>query len=148
MKTVAFVSITVLVALIALFIISSFTPRGSPPTKGAAPTPTAVQVIISPKISSPLSNDSIKQIQADKNFSKEVDRIYKKYPWYGQFPIQTDNYFVYFDIEKGLFVAKIYDLSNNLTTSQVDAIKTTIQTRLSALGVDLSQYKIEWKTGL
>lgn len=88
------------------------------------------------------------QTEADLNFSKNAEEISNSYPWRENLPLQTDDYFLYFDIEKEVFVGKIY-LNNEPQASvenRINSLKEQILLRLKALGVDTSRYQFIWKT--
>lgn len=88
--------------------------------------------------------DQVKiQSQADKNFGDWQLQVITNYPWYKQLPLQTESYFVYFDLDTKTLFAKIY--SNPSDESRIIIIKNEVSSRLTALGVDLTTFPIEWK---
>lgn len=82
------------------------------------------------------------QNEADNNFRKRSVEIKQQYPWLTQLPLQTSNYFVYFDIDTKQFTAFLYTKGTQISEEQKSAFKTTIQTRLQQLGADLTKYPL------
>lgn len=95
----------------------------------------------------PLPTNVQKQEEADKNFANELRKTQTAYPWYNKLPLMDSNYFVYFDLNKKQLIAKIYSLSNNLSSDRVNNIKKQIESDLLGLGVPVSQFPILWQTG-
>lgn len=93
-----------------------------------------------------LSTDQATQLQgqADKNFNQQLQNTAQQYPWFSQLPLQTDNYFVYFDLNKKQFIARIYN-GPSLTQTQLTATKNEIQSKLSSLGVNLNNFTVDWQ---
>ena len=110
-----------------------------------APTPTPVVEKKNPTPTSTQQEQNNLQTQSDINFSKKQKAIYDNYPWYGSLPISGGNYFVYFDIDTKKLVAKIYPKKGPGEASEVDALETQIKSKLTALGVNLNTYKIDWQ---
>src|SRR5690349_3947374 len=114
------------VSLVSLFIIAAgiyFIFFGKNKTRNKAvsqPTPT---ITIQQAIQD--------QQKADTNYSNWRKEIDKNYPWMGSLPLQTDNYFVYFDQENKKIIGKIY------TPDQTEQIKSEVTAKLTQLGVDL-----------
>ncbi len=77
-------------------------------------------------------------VTTDQNWGKKAQEIENAYPWLDQLPLTTDEYFVYFDITKKTFIAKIY-------TKEIDKTKAKISDDLAKKGIDLSKYSVEWK---
>lgn len=78
-------------------------------------------------------------LESDQNWGNKSQEINSNYPWLDQFPLITDEYFVYFNLDKKTFVAKIY-------SQEVEATKTKITSELTQKGIDITKYSIEWKT--
>jgi len=95
-----------------------------------------------------MSQDDKMKMQeiSDQNYAQWQRPVDNNYPWYNKLPLQTSNYFVYFDIEKKSFVGLLYptNSSQNQTISQVVSMKAEIRKSLSDLGVDTAKYNIEW----
>lgn len=99
---------------------------------------------------SPLASPSpttTTQGQADINFSKQINNVYTKYPWYEKLPITTENYFLYFDPDTKRFVAKVYDSSNQLDSSQLAEVESAIKNTISGFGNNASSFPVDFKTG-
>ncbi len=88
------------------------------------------------------------QTEADLNFAKNAEDIIRDYPWREKLPLQTEDYFVYFDIEKKVFIGKIYLRSEPADSAEnkIGLLKKQILASLEVLGVDLSRYRFIWKT--
>lgn len=87
------------------------------------------------------------QTISDKNFGIWQDAIVKQYSWYQNLPLQTDDYFVYFDINQKLFIGYIYTHTSSSTPldAQEENIKSTALKDLEAIGVQMKNYSFKWK---
>lgn len=96
----------------------------------------------------PLEDQIKTQAEADKNYGEWEKNVLKNYPWYNQLPLQADNYFVYFDLDKKIFIGKLYPKkSSNLSIeTQVNTFKNEIITQLKTLGVDIAKFSFQWLT--
>ena len=94
----------------------------------------------------PVPSNPAYQGQADKNSGDEATAIYNSYPWLDKFPLQTDSYFFYFDLNKKAFIGKLYPQksSNESVTDQVAAVKQQILSILTSYGIDSTKYTITW----
>lgn len=81
------------------------------------------------------------QAEADRNFAQAQKEILENYPWFLKLPILTDQYFVYFDLEKKIFVAKLYIGGNK---SLVEPLKKEVLAALESCDIDTSIYQISW----
>lgn len=77
-------------------------------------------------------------LESDQNWGNKSQEINSNYPWLDQFPLTTDEYFVYFDINKKLFIAKIF-------SSKTEDTKTKISNELAQKGIDITKYIIQWE---
>ncbi|GEM_PF-3286924 len=96
----------------------------------------------------PLPDQERAQAEADLNFAKNAEDITRDYPWRENLPLQTEDYFVYFDIEKKVFIGKIYLNGEQADSAEnkIGLLKKQILAGLEALGIDLSSYRFIWKT--
>lgn len=83
------------------------------------------------------------QSVGDKANADYWKNVTTSYPWYNSLPLQTTDYFVYFDLQKKSFKATIYPKPT--TDQQVAIMKTEVTNALSAKGVPLDKLPIEWK---
>lgn len=86
------------------------------------------------------------QIKYDKEFGEWQENVLNNYPWYESLPLQTENYFVYFDLDKKIFIADLYpkESAPESVDTQVTFMKNEIQNRLEVLGIDTALYNFEW----
>jgi hypothetical protein len=83
---------------------------------------------------------------ADKNFEDYWKQVYDSYPWYNQLPLQTENYFVYFDTSKKSFIGILYIETENMNNQQSQSIrKDEIKSRLANLSVPVESTQFEWR---
>ncbi len=85
-----------------------------------------------------------KQQEADQNFSQRASEIIKQYPWYNSVNIHTDSYFAYFDLNKKVFIAQLYN-GPSLSQNQLNATKAEIQSKISSLGGNANTFPVEWQ---
>lgn len=121
---------------------------GSNPTMTTTPSPAQIPT----RFLTPTPTFTQQQIQqgtaaGDKSYGDYWKQVYADYPWYDNFPVRTDLYFVYFDIEAKSFVANIYpkQASSESTDAQVTFAKQAIREKLVSLGVNPDHYPIQWK---
>lgn len=88
------------------------------------------------------------QTQADKKFSEWQKDINIKYPWYNDLPLQENEYYIYFDLDKTAFVAFLYPKqSGNISIeTQITKLKEKILKQLTMIGVDIKNYQFIWTT--
>lgn len=68
------------------------------------------------------------------------DNNHTDYPWINKMPLGTEKYYVYFDLEKKQFIARLYPAAGE----DVEQIKTTVVNLLTEKGVAPDSYPIEW----
>lgn len=87
------------------------------------------------------------QSQGDENFANWWNDVTTKYPWFEKLPLQTDNYFAYFDVERKTFVGKLYPKTSGPTSvdDQVNSMKGEIMTALTNLGINTAQFPMDWQ---
>ncbi len=75
------------------------------------------------------------QTEADKNFADRQNEVLRNYPWYNSLPIQTNKYFVYFDLKNKMLIALLYPKQSSSISinSQVEEFKAEITLRLKNL---------------
>ncbi len=126
------------VILLLIFLVSRlFNPsqqRTIPSPNQTNPTSIPQETGLPPSI----QNDIQIQLEADKKFSQLEKQRSDNYPWYDKLPLQTDKYFVYFDINQQKFIGDIYSASEGAL------IKNEVSQKLKDLGVDINKYPIEW----
>lgn len=83
----------------------------------------------------PTSSFPAYQSAADKAYGDYWKNVDENYPWFNKFPIRTDSYFLYFDLNKKSFVANLYPQSNNSQSidSQVAQMKQTIINQVASI---------------
>jgi hypothetical protein len=80
-----------------------------------------------------------KQSDADYDFGTWQEKIQTNYPWYNNLPLQTKDYFVYFDLDTQTFIAQIY------TQTNAQLFRKEIENRLIQEGIDITKFHIIWK---
>jgi len=88
------------------------------------------------------SSDYAAEAQAEKNRAQQQSQIQQDYPWIDNFPITTQNYFVYFDTNTKHFIAKIYQSDN--PSLDVNAVKNDLLQTLKSLDINTNSYTIDW----
>jgi len=96
-----------------------------------------------------MSQDDKMKMQeiSDQNYTKWQKINDSNYPWYNNLPLQTDNYFVYFDLDKKIFIGKLYPKQSSSISidSQTASMKTEINLTLIKLGIDTTKYSFDWQ---
>jgi len=80
---------------------------------------------------------------ADEEYNKEQAQIDKRYPWLDKLPLQTDSFYVYFDIKKKGFVAKLYPKDSS--TKEVTQLKAQVFDSLNTLDLPVHNYPFFWE---
>ncbi len=81
------------------------------------------------------------QLKADEEFYNREKAINDQYPWIKKVPIRTDKYFVYFDINKKMFIGLLYPTGED----NVDLIKAeAIRVLKEVKSIPLENYQFEW----
>lgn len=80
------------------------------------------------------------QSYSDKEVADKTKAIDDAYPWIDKLPLQTEAYFVYFDVEKKSFIAKLY---TDQTNSE-ESLREDVIVALESNGVPHGSYPIEW----
>ncbi|QQG40738.1 MAG: hypothetical protein HYV37_00185 [Candidatus Levyibacteriota bacterium] len=145
-----FKKITIITVLIivpfSIYLISIYFIK-LPTSQPSSPVPNPTPTFFVPISKTPPIDYQLKlQTEGDKKFSDWQKDINKNYPWYNNFPLQEDNYFVYFDLDEKKFVGKIYPKKDTATSinQQVDAYKKVILFQLKKLGIDTTIYQFNW----
>jgi len=104
------------------------------------PTPNiSITGIQEQSISPTLTQEEVSQLESDKEFGIWTQELYDSYPWYDKLPLQSEKYFVYFDINQKKFIASIY------SPNEQDGIKNEIILQFKDLGIDYEKYEIIWE---
>lgn len=146
-KTILLLLGLLLILLLILYITSNFrkTPLTSSPP---LPTPVAFSPSPSPTLFTPTTVEEELQQQtvADTNYTEAQNKILREYPWYNSLPLQAENYFVLFDLDKKSFRARIYPQKSSVTPidNQVQNYKQEILEQLQQINIDMARYQIEW----
>lgn len=139
-KYLIIVLFVVVIILSVIVVINSRREKAAQPPQVSFPSPTT-----SVRLPSPIpiisTEDQIKaQSEADLNFGKWAQDVNRNYPWYNQLPIQTEKYYVYFDLDLKKFIGRLY-----ANGQQAENLKTEVMRRLSELGIDTSKYEFQWE---
>ena len=82
-----------------------------------------------------------KQVQADQEYSAIQKNLHDDYPWLRKFPLTSEKYFVYFDLDKKTFIGRLYPTA----TDNVEQIKIEITNELkNNLKVATENYQFQW----
>ncbi len=88
----------------------------------------------------PVVTIHVKQQQADQDYADWERKVKSSYPWMNKFPLRTEKYFIYFDLNKKVFVGLLYPSSGD----DPEKMKADIINELKLRGVKTENYKIEW----
>lgn len=139
----AFLALIILVPiLLALFL---------PPAleKNNGLTPQTRTLPKRPELPTAIPTDTVRMqeaIEEAKKAAEEYDSgqsdLRKEYPWLRTLPLATSKYYVYFDLEKQVFVGKLYP---SASSDNVEQMKAVIQKRLELeKGIPIEKFKFEW----
>ena len=81
---------------------------------------------------------ALAQASAEANFSKEIIDRDLQYPWLDRFPMSTDDYFMYYDIELETLVIKLY-------APDSPELREQITNKLREQSIPHTELKVEWQ---
>ena len=81
---------------------------------------------------------ALAQASAEANFSKEIIDRDLQYPWLDRFPMNTDDYFMYYDIELETLVIKLY-------APDSPELREQITNKLREQSIPHTELKVEWQ---
>lgn len=85
-----------------------------------------------------LSQKQSDQLQADYEFGQWQKNNNNNYPWLKNLPLQSNKFYVYFDLDQKKFIADIY------VPNEQNNIKQEVLTQLKNLGIDMGKFEITW----
>lgn len=121
--------------------------RSIKPIQSPQPVLTVPSASPTPIPSTLSTEEQIKlQEQADRDFAEQSKKINETYLWLNKLPLQSQRYYVYFDVEEKQFIAKLYpsSVSSNSVDQQIEDMKTEIKANLKELTPDYEKYTIRW----
>lgn len=86
------------------------------------------------------------QSEADRHYGSWMKNIQDKLPWYDELPLTTSDYYVYFNVDKNVFIAKIYIKQSSSISEEVQFQngQDEVIRALSELSIPINEYEIEW----
>lgn len=95
----------------------------------------------SPTQSPELQAAIAEQLAVDQEYAAMQKSVGEEYPWLKKLPLTSEKYYVYFDLEKKLFIGLLYPKSGD----DPEQIKADILKQLKeAKGVAVENYTFEW----
>jgi hypothetical protein len=82
------------------------------------------------------------QLQSDDLFGKWQSNLYSSYAWYDSLPLQTSDYYTYFDVNSKTFISDLYVSPTD--KGKIQSLKQEVIQQLQSLGIDTSTYKLVW----
>lgn len=135
---------TVLIIVLMIFSTRPKTQSNSTiqPTQEVQPVPESGIFNSSQDEQSPEVQQAIaEQMQADQEYGDWQANNSNNYPWLRKLPLTSEKYFVYFDLNKKVFIGRLYPK----TGDNLDNMKSDI---LKILTVDeeipMNNFKVEW----
>lgn len=81
---------------------------------------------------------ALAQASAEANFSKEIIDRDLRYPWLDRFPMSTDTYFMYYDIELETLVIKLY-------SPDTPELREQVTDKLKEQSIPYTELKVDWQ---
>jgi len=137
-----------LVFFLIILIALSSASKKTQPFPGAEPTLPPQQSIQSDTLitSSPSQSAEVQkaieeQLKVDQDYASWQKEISDIYPWRKKLPLTSEKYYVYFDLEKKIFIGRIYPNSGD----DVEQIKSEVLQRLKEeKGIPTDNYTFSW----
>lgn len=148
-KYLFFILIFIIFVLLFFVLLPLFSNLGKPKVS-PSPLPVLTAPSGSPTTTFPGGTAApaspVTQAQADQDFAAKTKAINDLYPWLNKLPLQTKNYYVYFDVDQKQFIARLYPKTASTVPidQQVSDLKTEITTRLQSIIPDYTKYPIKW----
>ncbi|OGK11913.1 hypothetical protein A2954_06465 [Candidatus Roizmanbacteria bacterium RIFCSPLOWO2_01_FULL_37_12] len=147
-KRLALIVGALIVLLIVLMVFSTRSNNQSQsvvqPTQAVQPAPDENTDIFndSQNAQSPEVQQAIsEQIQADQEYADWQQSNSDAYSWIRKLPLTAVNYFVYFDLEKKVFIGRLYPK----TGENVDQLKSEVLNRLKTeKEIPVENFQFEW----
>lgn len=140
------IGIILFIILVVLMLIIPRSRQESISTLPIQPTqayPTVEPTIMERENQSPELAQAIAEQKAVQNeYVDWKDNNQADYPWINKMPLGTEKYYVYFDLEKKVFIARLYPAPGEDT----EQLKTTVVNLLTEKGVTPNSFPIEWAT--
>ncbi|OGK26830.1 hypothetical protein A3D76_05090 [Candidatus Roizmanbacteria bacterium RIFCSPHIGHO2_02_FULL_37_9b] len=81
------------------------------------------------------------QIKVNEEFANFEKRVAGRYPWRKKLPLTSEKYFVYFDLTKKSFIARLYPDNDDL----IPQLQAEITRRLKKeKGIPLETFTVDW----
>ena len=81
------------------------------------------------------------QMKVDKEYSTWREKVQTEHSWINKMPLASDKYFIYFDLDKDMFVGRLYPRGGE----DVELIKTDALKQLKDnKGVPVEDFKFDW----
>ena len=95
----------------------------------------------SPTPSVELQKAIAEQMQVDEEYSNWEQNVKDNYPWRKKLPLTAEKYSVYFDLNKKVFIGRLYPTAGD----NLDQMKTDILRQLKEnKGVPIETFQFEW----
>ena len=110
----------------------------SPQRNDVYPTPTIVKA----NINYPINSKNERELEA--NYAKDREVFIKEKPWIILMPLESSNYFVFYDSEEDKIRAKLYYFPSSIISKdeQLKLAKTDVLNTLNKVGVNIEKEKI------
>lgn len=138
-KIIIIILILVLGMLIVLLVLSNKREGG---VIESIPTYTPVSPTPVPFNRTNVSKEE--QLQAEREYAKERQRILNEKPWILKMPLRNEDYFLSYDSELDVFDVTIYISPKYPKEEQVNRIKQRISKDLANIGVNVNKVKINY----
>lgn len=119
---------------------------GVQPTQSIQPLDSSDSVSNSNNSQSTTQSEELKQAivsqkKADQEYAGWEKSVMDKYPWRKKLPLTSEKYFVFFDINNKVFIARLYPKQGD----DIEQLKSEILKELKeGKGIPVDNYKIEW----
>jgi len=124
--------------LLGMFLFFLENKNKSPQRNDVYPTPTIVKA----NINYPINSKNERELEA--NYAKDREVFIKEKPWIILMPLESSNYFVFYDSEEDKIRAKLYYFPSSIISKdeQLKLAKTDVLNTLNKVGVNIEKEKI------
>lgn len=144
-----YVLVGILIIFLFVLILLSSKPKTQPlpepqplPLQSVQPlSQTDSTTVPSPAQSVELQKAIAEQMQVDQEYSNWEQNVKDNYPWRKKLPLTSDKYYVYFDLNKKVFIGRLYpSAGDNLDQMKADILRLLKEDK----GVPIETFQFEW----
>lgn len=135
------IALVALVVLLVVLTVGYMVSRNSATKTVPGSQSTSISSAPVPTVSVEMKKALDEAKQSAQEYDNRQAELRTDYPWLRKLPFASSKYYVYFDLEKKVFIGKLYPATGDDT----EQMKTDILNQLKVdKGIPVGNYKFEW----